>query len=89
MIRVNLLPQKRRAETRAEGKQLWLVAVMVMFLAEIAGLFVFPRGKEEARGAARARGSDLEAADGALRPHGGAARADAYFDARARAERRT
>ena len=47
MIRVNLLPQKRRAEARAEGKQLWLVAVMVAFLAEIAALFVFHSVKHE------------------------------------------
>lgn len=47
MIRVNLLPQKRRAESRAETRQLWLVAVMVAFLAEIAGLFVFHSVKNE------------------------------------------
>lgn len=47
MIRVNLLPQKRRTEARAEGNQLWLVAVMVAFLAEIAGLFVFHSVKHE------------------------------------------
>ncbi len=47
MIRVNLLPQKRRTEARAEGKQLWLVAVMVAFLAEIAALFVFHSVKHE------------------------------------------
>jgi type IV pilus assembly protein PilN len=47
VIRVNLLPQKRRAESRAETKQLWLVAVMVAFLAEIAALFVFHSVKNE------------------------------------------
>jgi type IV pilus assembly protein PilN len=47
VIRVNLLPQKRRAEARAETKQLWLVAVMVAFLAEIAALFVFHSVKNE------------------------------------------
>lgn len=40
MIRVNLLPQKRRAE-KAEGSQLWLVALLVLFLAEVVGLFMF------------------------------------------------
>jgi type IV pilus assembly protein PilN len=40
VIRVNLLPQKRRAE-KGEGGQLWLVALLVLFLAEVAGLFVF------------------------------------------------
>jgi type IV pilus assembly protein PilN len=47
VIRVNLLPQKRRSESRAETRQLWLVAVMVAFLAEIAGLFVFHSVKNE------------------------------------------
>jgi type IV pilus assembly protein PilN len=47
VIRVNLLPQKRRAEARTEGRQLWLVAVMVAFLGEIAGLFVFHSVKHE------------------------------------------
>lgn len=47
MIRINLLPQKRRAEARTETRQLWLVAVMVAFLGEIAGLFVFHSVKHE------------------------------------------
>jgi type IV pilus assembly protein PilN len=47
LIRVNLLPQKRRAEVRPEGRQLWLVAVMVAFLAEVAVLFVFHGFKAE------------------------------------------
>jgi type IV pilus assembly protein PilN len=47
VIRVNLLPQKRRAEAKAGDKQLWLVAVMVAFLAQVAGLFVFHGFKNE------------------------------------------
>lgn len=47
MIRVNLLPQKRRVEARQEAKQLWLVAVMVAFLAQVAALFVFHGFKNE------------------------------------------
>ncbi|MEI9953085.1 MAG: PilN domain-containing protein [Pseudomonadota bacterium] len=46
MIRINLLAQKRRAE-RAEAPQLWLVAVMVAMLAEVAVLFVFHGFKSE------------------------------------------
>jgi type IV pilus assembly protein PilN len=46
MIRVNLLPQKRRKE-RTEGSQLWLAVVMVALLAEVAGLFVFHGFKNE------------------------------------------
>lgn len=40
MIRVNLLPQKRRVE-RTEGSQLWLVLVMVVLLVEVVGLFAW------------------------------------------------
>jgi type IV pilus assembly protein PilN len=60
LIRVNLLPQKRRAEARTEGKQLWLVAVMVAFLAEIAGLFVFHSVKHEALIDQQRKNSELE-----------------------------
>ena len=42
MIKINLLPQKRKRAERAEGSQLWLAVVMVLLLAEVAGLFVFP-----------------------------------------------
>ncbi len=42
MIRVNLLPQKKRAERGPrEGGQLWLVALLILCLAEVAGLFVY------------------------------------------------
>ncbi len=42
MIRVNLLPQKKRVERGArEGGQLWLVVLLILCLAEVAGLFVF------------------------------------------------
>ncbi len=40
MIRINLLPQKRRAE-RTEAGQAWLVVVLVLLLAEVAGFFVW------------------------------------------------
>jgi type IV pilus assembly protein PilN len=46
MIRINLMPQKRRAE-RTEGPQLWLAVVMVAMLAEVAALFVFHGFKNE------------------------------------------
>jgi type IV pilus assembly protein PilN len=43
MIRVNLLPQKKRAERGAAegGSQLWLVVLLIVVLAEVAGLFVY------------------------------------------------
>jgi type IV pilus assembly protein PilN len=41
MIKINLLAQKRRAESAPQKSQLWLVAVMVAFIAEVGGLIVF------------------------------------------------
>ena len=61
MIRVNLLPQKRRSEARPEARQLWLVAVMVAFLAEVAGLFVFHGFKNEELADQRRKNAELEA----------------------------
>jgi type IV pilus assembly protein PilN len=40
MIRVNLIPQKRRAE-KSEGGQAWLLVTLVLFLLEVGGLFMF------------------------------------------------
>lgn len=39
MIRINLIPTKRRVD-RGEGSQLWLGVVLLAFLAEVAALFV-------------------------------------------------
>lgn len=61
MIRVNLLPQKRRTEARPEARQLWLVAVMVAFLAEVAALFVFHGFKNEELADQRRKNAELEA----------------------------
>jgi type IV pilus assembly protein PilN len=46
MIRINLLAQKKRAE-RSDGSQVWLAAVMVVVLAEVAALFVLHSFKAE------------------------------------------
>jgi type IV pilus assembly protein PilN len=46
MIRINLLPQKRRAEPK-EGKELWLAVVLALLLAEVAGFFVWHGLKNE------------------------------------------
>jgi type IV pilus assembly protein PilN len=40
MIRINLLGQKKRQE-KSEVSQVWLGVIMVVLLAEVAGLFVF------------------------------------------------
>jgi type IV pilus assembly protein PilN len=41
VIKINLLTQKRRVEAAPQKSQLWLVAVMVAFIAEVGGLIVF------------------------------------------------
>jgi len=46
MIRINLMPQKRRAE-RSDASQLWMVVVMGVMLAEVLALFVFHGFKNE------------------------------------------
>ncbi|HMJ15255.1 MAG TPA: PilN domain-containing protein [Polyangiaceae bacterium] len=48
MIRINLLPQKRRVErAKSEGSQLWLGVVLAVFLVEVAALFIFHGLKNE------------------------------------------
>lgn len=46
MIRVNLLPQKRRADGGDAG-QLWMAALLLLVLAEVVGLFVFQGYKNQ------------------------------------------
>ena len=58
MIRINLMPMKRRAE-RGEGSQLWLAVVMVLMLAEVAGLFLFHSFKSEELNDQRRKNAEL------------------------------
>jgi type IV pilus assembly protein PilN len=60
VIRINLMPQKRRAE-RTEGSQLWLAVVMVVMLAEVAALFVFHGFKNEELKDQRRKNAELTA----------------------------
>jgi type IV pilus assembly protein PilN len=60
MIRINLLPQKRRGADAQPGSQLWLAVVMVLFLAEVAGLFVFHGFKNEELKDQRRKNAELE-----------------------------
>jgi type IV pilus assembly protein PilN len=60
VIRVNLLPQKRRVESQKDAKQLWLVAVMVAFLAEVAALFVFHGFKNEELSEQQQKNAEIE-----------------------------
>ncbi len=58
MIRINLMPMKRRAE-RGEASQLWLAVVMVLMLAEVAALFVFHGFKSEELNDQRRKNAEL------------------------------
>jgi type IV pilus assembly protein PilN len=58
MIRINLLPMKRRVD-RGDASQLWLAVVMVMVLAEVAALFVFHGFKSEELNDQRRKNAEL------------------------------
>ena len=62
MIRINLLPRKtrRKAESGA-GSQLWLVVLLLLFLAEVGGLFVFHGFKTEQLKDQNRRNAELKA----------------------------
>ena len=61
MIRINLLPQKRRVERTSEGSQLWLAVVLGVFLLEVAALFVFHGMKNEELQDQRRKNAELQA----------------------------
>jgi hypothetical protein len=44
VIRINLLPQKRRA-ARAEGSQLWAVVLVLLVALEAVGFFIYHEHK--------------------------------------------
>jgi type IV pilus assembly protein PilN len=60
VIRINLLPQKRRVE-RTEASQLWLAVVLAVFLIQVAGLFVFHGMKNEELEDQRRKNAELQA----------------------------
>jgi type IV pilus assembly protein PilN len=59
VIRINLLPQKRRAE-RTEGSQAWLLVLLALFVVEVIGLFVFHGYKGEELKEQRRRNAELQ-----------------------------
>lgn len=61
MIRVNLLPQKRRVETARQGSQLWLLVLMGLVLLEIVGLLFFHALQGEQLDAQKRRNAELTA----------------------------
>jgi type IV pilus assembly protein PilN len=61
MIKINLLTQKRRVESAPQKSQLWLVAVMVAFIAEIGALIVFHGFKDAELQDQRRRNTEITA----------------------------
>jgi type IV pilus assembly protein PilN len=61
VIKINLLTQKRRVEAGPQKSQLWLVAVMVAFIAEIGGLIVFHGFKDAELQDQRRRNTEITA----------------------------
>ncbi|HEX6272052.1 MAG TPA: PilN domain-containing protein [Polyangiaceae bacterium] len=61
MIKINLLAQKRRVESSPQKSQLWLVAVMVAFIAEVGGLIVFHSIKDAELQDQKRRNTELTA----------------------------
>ena len=60
MIRINLLPQKRRAQ-KAEGGQLWAVVIVLLVALEAVAFFVYHGTKKEELVEQRRKNSELEA----------------------------
>lgn len=59
MIKINLLPSKRRAQ-RAEGGQLWAVVVVLLVALEAVGFFIFHGAKKEELTKQRRENATLE-----------------------------
>ena len=60
MIRINLLPQKRRAQ-KAEGGQLWAVVIVLLVALEAVGFFIYHGNKKEELNTQRRTNTELEA----------------------------
>jgi type IV pilus assembly protein PilN len=60
VIRINLLPQKRRVQTGAEGNQLWLVVTMIVVALEIIVCFVQYGNKQEELAVQKRKSAELQ-----------------------------
>jgi type IV pilus assembly protein PilN len=60
MIRINLLPQKRRTEATPDG-QAWLIVLLVAVLAEVAALFIIHSVKTDEFATQKRRNAEVEA----------------------------
>jgi type IV pilus assembly protein PilN len=58
VIRINLLPQKRRA-AKAEGSQLWAVVLVLLVAVEAVGFFIYHEHKKEELIAQRKKNAEL------------------------------
>lgn len=61
MIRINLLPRRRRSEPQSGANQGWLIAVMVVLLAEVFGLFALHSYGEQGLRAQERKNAELTA----------------------------
>jgi type IV pilus assembly protein PilN len=59
LIRINLLPQKRRAQ-KAEGGQVWAVVIVLLVALEAVGFFIYHGTKKEELVAQRRKNTELE-----------------------------
>jgi type IV pilus assembly protein PilN len=59
VIRINLLPQKRRA-ARSEGGQLWAVVVVLLVALEAVGFFIYHGNKKEELVSQQRKNSELQ-----------------------------
>jgi type IV pilus assembly protein PilN len=59
VIRINLLPQKRRAQ-KNEGSQLWAVVVVLLVALEAVGFFIYHGHKKEELVAQRTKNAQLQ-----------------------------
>jgi type IV pilus assembly protein PilN len=61
VIRINLLPRRRRAEPQTGASQGWLVVVLIALLAEVSGLFVLHSLWERQLAAQNRKNAELSA----------------------------
>lgn len=60
MIRINLLPQKRRISSGSEGNQAWLIITMVVVALEIIACFVWYNDKVQELTVQKRRAAELQ-----------------------------
>lgn len=61
MIKINLLPRKRRVDQQSTAGQGWLVVVMIVLLAEVSGLFAVHGLKERELQVQQRKNAELSA----------------------------